>query len=93
VEPEGDGKAIDPRDLLGGAIMERSGLGNGLFADDRLLGAAALDLEEDKLSSLVLRFDHSGLEPGTAVVLHGAQWNESGRPEGGMTVIAVAPVD
>ena len=93
VVPEGNGKAIAPNELLGGTFMEKSGIGNGLFAKELFLGAAVLELEENVLSSLVLRFDHESLEPNTAVVLHGAQWHESGRPEGGMTVIAMAPVD
>jgi hypothetical protein len=41
----------------------------------------------------VLRFDHSSLDPQTAVVLHGAQWSEDGTPEGGMTVVALGPLD
>jgi hypothetical protein len=40
---------------------------------------------------LILRWDHSGLEPLTGAVLHGAQWNEHGEPEGGITVVAMAP--
>ena len=74
-------------------FAKRAGLGEGLFADGRLVAAAALDLGPRKLSGLVLRFDHSNIKKGSAVVLHGAQWNERGDPEGGMTVVAVAPVD
>jgi hypothetical protein len=40
-----------------------------------------------------VRFDHSNLRPRTAAVLHVAQWTEDGRPEGGMTIVAVAPRD
>jgi hypothetical protein len=95
VEPlDGAGTEIDPRDLLkDGDFAAQSGLGKGLFSEGLLLGAVALDLEEDKLARLLLRFDHSNLEPQTAVVLHGAQWSETGKPEGGMTVIALAPLD
>src|SRR5438105_591766 len=88
------GEELEPRRLLKArGFAKRAGLGEGLFADDRLLAAAALDLGPRKLSGLVLRFDHSNVKKGSAVVLHGAQWNERGDPEGGMTVVAVAPVD
>jgi hypothetical protein len=95
MEPlDGAGTEIDPRDLLkDGGFAAQSGLGEGLFSEGLLLGAAGLDLEEGKLARLLLRFDHSNIEPQTAVVLHGAQWSETGRPEGGMTVIALAPLD
>ena len=94
LEPESKGgEKIDPHDLLSnGAFLEQSGFGQGLFEENRLLAGAALDLEPEKLTNVLLRFDHSNIEPGTAVVLHGAQWNEDGRPEGGMTVVALAPV-
>jgi hypothetical protein len=88
-----EGEEIDPRRLLKDrTFAERAGLGAGLFAEERLLGAAALDLAPTKLSGLLLRFDHSNLKERSAVVLHGAQWSETGDPEGGMTVIAVAPI-
>jgi hypothetical protein len=95
VEPlAGVGNQIDPRDLLNDAgFVAQSGFGQGLFTEGQLQGGAVLDLEEDKLARLLLRFDHSNIDPNTAVVLHGAQWSESGRPEGGMTVIALAPLD
>jgi hypothetical protein len=87
------GEEVDPRRLLGRrGFAKRAGLGEGLFADDRLLAAAALELGPRKLSGLVLRFDHSNLRTGSTVVLHGAQWSERGDAEGGMTVVAVAPV-
>ena len=88
-----DGNEIDPRDLLSnGPFMEESGFGRGLWAEDRLLAGAELELRPDEISKLLLRFDHSNLKKRSAVVLHGAQWDERGRPEGGMTVIALAPV-
>jgi hypothetical protein len=86
------GGDIDPAELLrDGPFVERSGLGTGLFAADRLLRAAQLDLGRRRGPRLVLRFDHSNLQPRTAVVLHGAQWDASGVPEGGMTVVVLAP--
>ena len=71
--------------------MARAGLGSGLFKSDRLVAAAELELDTKHVSRLVMRFDLSNLKEGTAVVLHGAQWNGAGNPEGGMTVIALAP--
>jgi hypothetical protein len=89
------GEQLDPRDLIreNPKFAESAGLGGGLFAIDRLIGAAVMDLAPDELSTLIMRFDLSNLDEGTAAVLHGAQWNESGMPEGGMTVVALAPVD
>jgi hypothetical protein len=88
------GKPIDPRQLLKDPqFAAQSGLGKGLFAESRLLGAATLDLRPDRVSRLVLRFDLSNLAKRTAVVLHGVQWNEAGEAEGGMTVVALAPTD
>jgi hypothetical protein len=80
---ETDGNEIDPSRLP----YDKT----GLFAEDRVLAAAELDLDTKKLSRLVLHFDHSNLPPRSAVVLHGAQWSEKGEPEGGMTVVALAP--
>ncbi|HEX8074454.1 MAG TPA: hypothetical protein VF545_05685 [Thermoleophilaceae bacterium] len=86
------GEEIDPRLLLKKrGFAKRSGLGEGVFAEDRLLGAASMELGPRTLSRLRLRFDHSNLKPRTAVILHGAQWREDGTPEGGMTVVALAP--
>jgi hypothetical protein len=88
------GEEIDPRKLLKNRrFAKRSGLGKGLFAEDRLIGAATMELGPRKLARLLLRFDHSNLRARTAVVLHGAQWSEKGDPEGGMTVVALAPRD
>ena len=88
------GEEVDPEKLLEkGRFASRAGLGKGLFARNRLVGAATLELGPRKPAGLLLRFDHSNLEKRTAVVLHGAQWDEKGNPEGGMTVIALAPVD
>jgi hypothetical protein len=85
-----DGRAIDPHQLLKSKFGHAAGLGKGLFAEDRMLCAAELALSPDERAGLLLRFDHSNLEPHTAVMLHGAQWNERGQPEGGITVVAVA---
>jgi hypothetical protein len=85
------GKQIDPRELSGKGGPD--GLGDGLFAHDRLLAAAAVDLTPRKPSQLLLRFDHSNVEPGGAVVMHVAQWSENGNAEGGMTIVALAPRD
>lgn len=80
--------------LLGGPFGEVSGVGGkGLFAENRLVGGVSLTLAPQKLSEVVMRFDHSNLKPNTAVMLHGAQWSEDGTPEGGMTVVALAPTD
>ena len=83
---------IDPARLLDdGKFAERAGLGHGLLAADRLLGAAAVDLGPRKLARLLLRFDHSNLEERKAAVLHVVQWSEHGDAEGGMTIVALAP--
>jgi hypothetical protein len=87
------GSEIDPQDLLNDTgFVRHSGVGTGLFAKERLVGAATLELDPKQVAHLLMRFDHSNLAPHTAVVLHGAQWSDAGRPEGGMTVVAVAPV-
>jgi hypothetical protein len=64
-----------------------------LFLGDRLLAGASFVLGPRKPAEVVLRFDHSNLKPGTAAVMHVAQVDSRGIPEGGMTVIAVAPID
>jgi hypothetical protein len=88
-----NGNAIDPHKLLdNGPFTEKSGFGRGLFAPDRLLAGAEVELHPNEIVKLLLRFDHSNLKPRSVVVLHGVQWDESGRAEGGMTVVAVAPV-
>ena len=88
------GEAIDPTALLKKRkFAKQAGIGGGLFADDRLLSATSAELGPRKLSKIMLRFDHSNLEPRSAAVLHIAQWDENGDPEGGMTVVAVAPRD
>lgn len=87
------GERIDPSMLLKRRrFARRAGLGEGLFAGDRLLAAAAVELGPRKESVLLLRFDHSNLGARQALVLHGAQWREDGTPEGGLTVVAPAPV-
>lgn len=86
---------VDPDRLLKKrGFAKRAGLGRkSLFPANRLVGAIALDLATKEPAELLLRFDHSNLEKRTAVVLHGAQWDEKGDPEGGMTLIALAPTD
>jgi len=87
------GREVDPGTLLGdGKFVGKSGLGKGLFSERRIVGAASLDLSLKRLSGLLMRFDLSDLDEHTAVVLHGAQYSAAGRPEGGMTVVALAPV-
>jgi hypothetical protein len=66
---------------------------NPLFIGDRLLAAASFDLGPRKPVEVLLRFDHSNLKERTAAVMHVAQVDARGIPEGGMTVIAVAPID
>jgi hypothetical protein len=86
------GEAIDPRRLLRNRrFAARSGVGRGIFAEDRLLGAAAVELGPRSLSEIVLRFDHSNLASSAAAVLHVAQWNTAGVPEGGITVVVTPP--
>ncbi|HEX8065480.1 MAG TPA: hypothetical protein VF520_03015 [Thermoleophilaceae bacterium] len=87
------GEGLDPASLFErGGFAKRAGLGDGLFAQDRVVAAAAVDLGPRTLSRLLLRFDHSNLKERTAVVLHGAQWTEDGTAEGGITIVALAPV-
>jgi hypothetical protein len=87
------GNEIDPRDLLSnGPFTEQSGFGRGLWTEDRLLAGAEVELRPEEIVKLLLRFDHSNLDQHGAVVLHGAQWDEYGRAEGGMTIVALAPV-
>jgi hypothetical protein len=93
LEPVGTkGREIDPGDVFGDPkLASQAGIGSGLFKYDRLVGAAVLELDTKRLSALLLRFDLTNLAKGTAVVLHGAQWNSAGEAEGGMTVVALAP--
>jgi hypothetical protein len=81
---------VSPGKLLGGTFGEESGLGQGVFREDLLLAAGSVELGP-RPTHLLLGFDHSNIEEGSAVVLHGAQFDEGGRPEGGMTIVAVAP--
>ena len=86
------GKEVDPKSLVKRTrFAKRSGIGKGLFAQKRLLAAMAVELGPKRPTHVMLRFDHSNIRKGTALVLHGAQWDETGRPEGGMTIVAVAP--
>jgi hypothetical protein len=68
-------------------------LRNPLFLGSRLLAATSFDLGPRKPVEVILRFDHSNLKDRTAAVMHVAQVDARGIPEGGMTVIAVAPID
>jgi hypothetical protein len=95
LEPDGGaGREIDPKELLDDpGFAAKAGLGSGLFTAGRILAAAELDLGTHALAHLVLRFDLSDLAQDTAAVLHGVQWSADGEPEGGMTVIALAPTE
>jgi hypothetical protein len=88
------GEAVDPRQLLKNRkFASQAGLGGkGLFTEDRLLSAMAAEFGPRKPVRVVLRFDHSNIPPKTAAVMHVVQWDENGRPEGGMTIVAAAPV-
>lgn len=91
---DGTGEAIDPLRLLKSRRFARaSGVGEGLFAEERLLAGTHVELGPRTASRLVVRFDHTNLQPRTAAVLHVVQWTEDGRAEGGMTIVAVAPRD
>jgi hypothetical protein len=86
------GSEVDPGELTSNRKFARaSGVGKGLFAHDRLLRAASLTLEPKKLAKVQLRFDHSNIGGDEAIVFHAAQWDASGRPEGGMTIVAIPP--
>lgn len=88
------GQPVDPGKLFGRRrFAARSGLGRGIFMEERLLAATAVELGPRRPSRLMLRFDHSNLDKRGAVILHVAQWNEAGVPEGGITVVALAPVE
>jgi hypothetical protein len=80
---------IDPSKRRG--FMRAADGGTGLLARERVLATASVGLGPRKQSHIVVRFDHSNLEPNTAAMLHVAQFREDGRPEGGMTIVAVAP--
>jgi hypothetical protein len=82
---------VSPGKLLGGTFGRKSGLGQGVFREDLLLAAGSVELGPRRPTHLLLGFDHSNIRKGSAVVLHGAQFDERGRPEGGMTIVAVAP--
>lgn len=87
------GAEISPSDLLRHRrLVRRSGLGEGIWARELLVGAGQLLIGPRKAADVVLRFDHSNLDTRSALVLHAAQWDERGEAEGGMTIVAVAPV-
>jgi hypothetical protein len=91
---KGRGQEINPKDLLRrSSDVKFQNLGRGLFNRSRLLAAASLVLGPRSLTSVILRFDHSGARKRTATVLHGVQWNDQGQPEGGITLVALAPTD
>lgn len=85
-------RKIDPRELGTGVLGEQTGVGHGVFRDDNLLAAAEFELGSKRPASVVLHFDHSNLRPESGAVLHGAQFDEHGHPEGGMTIVALAPI-
>jgi hypothetical protein len=92
LEPAGTrGEAISPRELFGKRrFAKAAGLGQGLWAKSRVAAALGLELGPRKPSGVRWGFDTATLEPGTAAVFHIAQFDERGRPEGGITVIAQA---
>src|SRR5256714_474874 len=55
------GEQIDPRRLLKEGFAKSAGLGEGLFAEDRLIAAAELALNPDKVGRLLVQFDHSNI--------------------------------
>lgn len=88
------GTAINPGRLVARRrFAARSGVGRGIFGEGRLLAALSVELGPRRRSELSLRFDHSNLGRRGATVLHVAQWNADGVPEGGLTVVAPAPLD
>ncbi len=87
--PDARGEKLDPVELVRKRGFARQA--GELFAPDRVVTAAAVELGPRKPTTLLLRFDHSNIPDRTAVVLHGAQFAEDGRPEGGMTIVALAP--
>jgi hypothetical protein len=88
-----DFEKIDVGSVVKGRLAKRAGMGTGLFAQDRLVAAAGVYLGPRREAGVLLGFDHSNLQKRSAVVLHGVQFDESWTPEGGMTVVAVAPTD
>ena len=93
LEAQSGGDELDPAKLLANKkFAKRAGLGGkGVFCREHLLAATTVAVKPDELSQVVLRFDHSNLPKGSAVVLHGAQFDARGTPEGGMTMVALAP--
>jgi hypothetical protein len=84
---------IDPGELAhNGPFVEGSGYGHGLYDTSRLAATAAVDLDTKRPTQLRFGFDHSNLAQHGAVVLHVVQFTEAGVPEGGMTIVALAPV-
>lgn len=92
IDPGKTGEVIDPASLLSKKRFARaSGLGEGLFGAKRLQVAAAIDLGPRRATTLRIGFDHSNIRPLQGVVFHGAQWDETGRAEGGITLVGLAP--
>jgi hypothetical protein len=75
----------------GRGFAGKSGLGTGLFTRERMLAAARVELGPRKVSKLAVGFDHSHLGASQAVMLHVVQWGQDGTPEGGFTIVALAP--
>jgi hypothetical protein len=88
------GARVSPAQLVKDrAFATAAGVGRGLFGRKRMLTALSLDLGPRTVSGVLMRFDHSNLQKRTALVMHVVQWDAQGKPEGGMTVIALAPTD
>jgi hypothetical protein len=71
---------------------KRAPIRNQLFLGDRLLAAQSFTVGPRKPVQVILRFDHSNVTTRSATVMHVAQVDARGIPEGGMTVIALPPV-
>jgi hypothetical protein len=86
------GAVIDPGKLLGKRrFASASGLGSGIWSEEHLLGAAVMELGPRRPTQIQVGIDHSNIRKGSAALIHLAQFDERGRPEGGITVAAVAP--
>jgi hypothetical protein len=87
-----EGEPVSPRELFGkSAFVRKAGLGEGIWAKSRVSAGLRIELGPRKVSGVRWGLDPGSMEPGTAAVFHVAQFDERGRPEGGITVIAQAP--